>query len=59
MSESETIKEQLASLCTDVKWLKEQFSNHLRAHWTVTCILLSAVIVEAVAMVAGVIKLIK
>jgi hypothetical protein len=51
MSKTGTPKEQLASLCTDMKWLKQQLSNHLSHHWVVTLTLLGVVVTEAVGFV--------
>lgn len=56
MSKSGTVKEQLASLCTDVKWLKEQFSNHMLHHWQFNMVLLGAVTTEAIGFLILVIK---
>jgi hypothetical protein len=56
MSKSGSSKEQLASLCTDMKWLKEAFDNHLAHHWAFNIILLTAVIGEAIGFIILVIK---
>jgi hypothetical protein len=56
MSKQGTTSEKLSALCTDVSWLKQQMSNHLHAHWNVTCILLSAIAIQTAVLVFGVIK---
>jgi hypothetical protein len=56
MSKQGTNSEKLAALCTDMKWLKEQMSNHLHAHWNVTCILLSAIAIQTAVLIFGIVK---
>jgi hypothetical protein len=56
MSKQGTVKEQIASLCTDMQWLKKQFDNHLAHHWAFTVALLSAIIAEAIGFIVLVAK---
>lgn len=56
MSKQGTSKEKLASLCTDVSWLKDQFKNHLAHHWAFTMVLLAAILGEAAGFLILVIK---
>jgi hypothetical protein len=56
MSKTGIQKEQMSALCTDMKWLKEQVSNHLKHHWVITIVLLTAVMGEALGFLALVIK---
>jgi hypothetical protein len=56
MKKNDTTREALATLKTDMDWLKNQMSNHLHAHWNVTCILLSAIAIQTAVLIFGFIK---
>ncbi|MBE3139521.1 MAG: hypothetical protein IMZ53_02955 [Thermoplasmata archaeon] len=56
MSKEGTTKEKVASLCTDMKWLKEQFTNHLAHHWAFTLCLIGVLLTQSVALVVFLIK---
>ncbi len=42
MSENKSDHDMLLQLCTDVCWLKKIMGNHIKHHWMLTIVLVSA-----------------
>ena len=56
MKKTDTTRELLAGLRTDMEWMKLQFNNHLAHHFWFLMIISSAVVAEAIGFLVLVIK---